>query len=136
MIQSQFQAILARSNTTRCHLPIEVEMSYDPADPLAFTMTFIAEGEASTPWTASRDLLVEAMACSVPTGQGDVRFRRDPLSGHLLVCVKSLDGHADIKFPLQPVADFLEQSEDDAAEAVKDLGAQVDEALEAILGGR
>lgn len=136
MIRSQFQAILARSNQTRCHLPIEVEMSYDPADPLAFAMTFTAAGEASNPWKASRDLLVEAMACSVPTGQGDVRFRRDPLSGHLLVCVKSPDGHADIKFPLQPVTEFLEQSEDDAADAVAILPDLVDEAIKGILGGR
>lgn len=136
MIQSQFQAILARSGQTRCHLPVEVEMAYDEADPLAFAMTFTAAGEASNPWKVSRDLLAEAMGCDTPTGQGDVRFRRDPLSGHLLVCVKSPDGHADIKFPLQPVADFLEQSEDDAAEAVKGLAPAVDELIREILGGR
>lgn len=136
MIQSQFQAILARSNQTPCRLPIQVEMTYDETDPLAFAMTFTAQGEASNPWKVSRDLLAEAMGCDTPTGYGDVRFRRDPLSGHLLVCIKSPDGHADIKFPLQQVEEFLEMSEDEAAEAVKVLGDHVDEAIRGILGGR
>lgn len=136
MISSQFQAILARSGTTHCHLPVHVELVYDQSDPLAFTMTFSAQGEDTNPWAASRDLLVEAMACDKPTGQGDVRFRRDPLSGHLFVCVKSPDGHADIKFPLQSVEEFLELSEYEAAEAVKELDDIVEEAIKGILGGR
>lgn len=136
MIQSQFQAILARSGKQYCHLPVQVEMTYDETDPLAFAMVFTAAGEASVPWEASRDLLVEAMACDTPTGQGDVRFRRDPLAGHLLVCIKSPDGHADIKFPLQQVEEFLAMSEDEAADAVAILPDLVDDAIKGILGGR
>lgn len=136
MISSQFQAILARSGTTRCHLPVQVEMRYDENNPLAFSMLFSAQGDPTNPWVTSRDLLVEAMACDTPTGHGDVRFRRDPLSGHLLVCVKSPDGHADVKMPLQKVEEFLVMSEDDAAEAVKELDDIVDEAIRGILGGR
>lgn len=136
MIQSQFQAILARSGQTSCRLPILVEMTYDETDPLAFAMTFTAAGEASHLWKASRDLLVEAMACTTLTGQGDVRLRRDPLSGHLLVCIESPNGQADIKFPLQRVEEFLEMSEDEAADAVSILPDLVDDAIRGILGGR
>lgn len=136
MIQSQFQAILARSGKQYCHIPVQVEMTYDEADPLALSMTFTAQGEATNPWMVSRDLLAEAMACDTPTGHGDVRFRRDPLSGHLMVCIKSPDGHADIKFPLQQVEEFLEMSEDEAAEAVILLPDLVDDAIRGILGGR
>lgn len=136
MISSRFQAILARSGTTRCHIPVRVEMQYDENDPLAFAMIFITEEEVTKPWIAARDLLAEAMACDTPTGHGDVRFRRDPLSGHLLVCIKSTDGHADVKFPLQQVEEFLALSEDEAAEAVKGLGDIVDEVIRGIVGGR
>lgn len=136
MIQSQFQAILARSGQTRCHLPVQVEMTYDETDPLAFAMVFTAAGDPAKPWKASRDLLVEAMACTTLTGQGDVRLRRDPLSGHLLVCIKSPNGQADIKFPLQRVEEFLEMSEDEAADAVSILPDLVDDAIRGILGGR
>lgn len=136
MISSQFQAILARSGQQFCHIPVRVELRYDENDPLAFSITFTEQGGLSAPWSVSRDLLVEAMGCTTPTGFGDVRFRHDPLSGHVLTCIKSPDGHADIKLPLQQVREFLEMSEDEAAEAVKELGDIVDEAIKGILGGR
>lgn len=136
MISSQFQAILTRSDQRLCHIPVQVEMQYDERDPLAFSMTFCAGDEETNPWIVSRDLLAEAMACDTPTGQGDVRFRRDPLSGHLVVCIKSPSGHADMWFPLQSVAEFLTETEDEAAEAVKGLAPAVDELIREILGGR
>lgn len=134
MISAHFEAILARSGQTPCNIPVQVELKYDTADPLAFSMVFSAQGGEANPWVAARDLLVEAMGCFTPTGEGDVRLRQDPLAGHLLVCVKSPTGHADVKLPLQPVAAFLEESQLDADIAEGSVEGLVDDAIRGILG--
>lgn len=132
MYSTSFDAILARSGQTRCHIPIWVEMSYDEADPLAFSMVFSAQGDPGNPWKVARDLLVDAMACDTPTGYGDVRFRRDPLAGHLAVCVRSPDGHADVKLPLPEVQEFLDASQADAADAVAFIPEMLDDFLKEV----
>lgn len=138
MISSQFQAILARSGMTYCHLPVDVRMEYNETDPLAFSVMFSVHGVEASPWVVSRDLLAEAMTCDTPTGHGAVRFCRVPLAGHLMMCVKSPYGHADVKLPLQQVEEFLEQSQPDADIATSPviMEAAVDEAIRGILGGR
>ena len=138
MISSQLQGIITKSGTTPCRIPIQIELQYDDADPLAFSLVFHAPGERPKPWVASRALLVEAMESDEIVGEGNMRFQKDVFLQKLGACVQNEAGHIHVALPLQRVADFLEQSEDEAAEAdsPETMGDLVDEAIRVILGGR
>lgn len=137
MITTHFRGYLVKSNTTRCHIPIGVSLSWTEKDPMAFCMAFeYGDSGSGTSWTAAYDLLAEAMTCNTTTGDGDVRLRRDDGQGWLRVCIKSPGGHADVVFPIPAVEDFLEQSHDEVSAAQQLIPDQVDKALKEILGGR
>ncbi len=140
MIVANLTAVLIRTNEVYCRVPMPAQLHYDAADPLAFDMLFWTsddEEEGLRTWTASRDLLVDAMTSPdrEQVGEGDVKFIRQDKAGRILVCLKSPEGHADIALPTQTVQSFLESSEDDAAEGVKSIHRLVDEAIEGILDG-
>jgi hypothetical protein len=58
----------------------EVQLSYDPADPLAVTISGLP-GDDSTPaaptfpWVISRDLLADGLRSMIPVGEGRVRVQ-------------------------------------------------------------
>lgn len=66
---------------------IDAQLSYDPADPLAVTITFQDE-RGPIPWTFGRDLLMEGLYS--PAGDGDV---------HIWPCL-SKSGDAVVMFEL------------------------------------
>lgn len=66
---------------------VEVQMTYDPADPLAVTLHLVGVGREEW-WVFARDLLADGLRSLVPVGHGDVHVqatsvlteisRRDP----------------------------------------------------------
>ena len=53
---------------------VEVQMSYDPADPLAVTLHVLGAGRDEL-WTFARDLLADGLRSLVPVGHGDVQVQ-------------------------------------------------------------
>jgi len=133
MISSQFRGALIQSNGAECYVPLQVQLSYDAGDPLAFSMVFELDAQKSTPWAISRELLTDAYTSpKASVGDGDVRFRVG--SENVVVCLKSLSGHAHLCFPTQAVADFLEETEYEAEGAEGTIEGAIDDILKEILG--
>ena len=53
---------------------VEVEMTYDPADPLAVSLRVAGLGREDT-WVFARDLLADGLRSLVPIGDGDVHVQ-------------------------------------------------------------
>ncbi len=53
---------------------VEVEMSYDPADPLAVSLRITGESRADR-WVFARDLLADGLRSMVPVGAGAVQVQ-------------------------------------------------------------
>jgi hypothetical protein len=53
---------------------VEVQLSYDPADPLAVSLQLSGPGRDET-WVFSRELLADGLRSLVPVGNGDVHVQ-------------------------------------------------------------
>ncbi len=97
--------------------PLETELTYDPADPLAVSATFSTVA-GQVRWTFSRDLLIEGLV--EPVGDGDV---------HVWPCVDN-DGNSVVIIELcSPDGEALVQGR------VEDITAFVLSMLEIVAPG-
>ena len=53
---------------------VEVQMAYDPADPLAVTLHITGESREDS-WIFSRDLLADGLRSMVPVGAGSIQVQ-------------------------------------------------------------
>jgi hypothetical protein len=53
---------------------VEVQMTYDPADPLAVALHVVGAGRDEN-WVFARDLLTDGLRSLVPVGEGDVQVQ-------------------------------------------------------------
>ncbi len=53
---------------------VEVQMRYDPADPLAVTLT-VSSPHGQATWVFGRDLLADGLRSMVPVGEGTVQVQ-------------------------------------------------------------
>jgi hypothetical protein len=53
---------------------VEVQMTYDPADPLAVSLSLVGV-ERDECWVFARDLLADGLRSLVPVGDGNVRIQ-------------------------------------------------------------
>lgn len=53
---------------------VEVEMSYDPADPLAVSLRITGESRDDS-WVFARDLLADGLRSMVPVGTGSIQVQ-------------------------------------------------------------
>ena len=88
--------------------PVDVELSYDPADPFAVAAVFDTTGERVC-WTFARELL--RLGLFEPTGDGDVHlWPSTDGSGEETVVIElcSPDGESTLQARAVVVASFLE----------------------------
>jgi len=87
--------------------PVEAELRYDPVDPYAVAVVFLAPG-TDMEWVFGRDLMLRGI--TQPAGDGDVQVfpSLDP-DGHAEVglALRSPSGQALLKAPAREVLDFL-----------------------------
>ena len=112
--------------------PLETELSYDPADPLAVTATF-ATIAGRVRWTFGRDLLIEGLVA--PAGDGDVHVwpwvEKDGTSVVIMeLC--SPGGEALVQGRAADIAAFVEQTTRSVAPGTEDALLDVDAAIAAI----
>lgn len=91
-------------------VPIPASLCYDPADPMAVTLTmWVAESQA-VEWTFARQLLADG--AHGPTGAGDVQVHPAFLGGRrvLGLCLSNPDGHADLELPASRVGTFVRET--------------------------
>jgi Streptomyces sporulation and cell division protein, SsgA len=106
----RLQQVVAGSDT----LPVDAELSFDPADPYAVTATFHAEPETadapSVVWTFARELLADGL--DQPAGQGDIGVWPSTSRGLPVVCLalRSPSGHALLEASVADVEAFLAAS--------------------------
>lgn len=136
MLKTTFVATLLRSaNREKEGLKFPIELRYEPEkDPLAVTAHFpVDDPDDPIVWTFARELLARGSQSLAPYGEGDVKLRKLD-DQHLIMCLVSPDGHADVGLPLGAVNAFLEGSYDlvHAGEEFKE-GA-LDAFLEEVLG--
>ncbi|MCK9926513.1 SsgA family sporulation/cell division regulator [Frankia sp. Mgl5] len=101
----EFNATYLAENGER--VPLPTSLRYDPADPIAITMSMWVTDQKAVVWTFARRLFVDgARRCA---GLGDVRVRpivRDRRRV-LLIELSSPGGHAMIELPADRVSDFV-----------------------------
>lgn len=145
MVTAQCTALVLKASGKECRIPVQVSLSYDGEnDPFAVQM-IVTQADGEVCWTFSYDTLREAMNSTEKTGAGDVKFKTWPHfkpvvdgyrwhTGGLVVCLKNLDGHADLGLPIHVVNGFLgaavaEEPDDDHLDEI------IDEALKELLEG-
>ena len=112
--------------------PLETELTYDPADPLAVSATFLTVA-GRVRWTFGRDLLIEGLV--EPVGDGDVHvwpcFDND---GNSVVIIElcSPDGEALVQGRTADVAGFVERMTRSVAHGAESPLVDVDAAIAAI----
>lgn len=133
IIEKSFSALIKQTGNHRSNVPVEAELHYDSeADPLAVRLTFSAPEEEDNVWYFSLDLLKRGVASRNVYGDGDVRFQYMGASdGGLMICLRTLEGHADIWIPQVMVVGFLNR----VAAVVKEdkIDACLDSFIEGIL---
>jgi hypothetical protein len=104
------EVFVLRADTPEPPVRIPATLRYDPADPIAVTISFrVAEGH-TVEWTFARRLLAEGARS--PAGLGDVRLRPSFRDGRRVVVLSlsSPSGDAEFDIPASTVTTFLRQS--------------------------
>ena len=113
--------------------PLETELTYDPADPLAVSATFgTIAGQVR--WTFGRDLLIEGLV--EPVGDGDVHvWPCLDNDGNSVVIIElcSPDGEALVQGRTHDIAGFVERMTRSVAPGAESSLIDVDAAIAAIL---
>ena len=113
--------------------PLETELSYDPADPLAVSATF-ATVAGRVRWTFGRDLLIEGLV--EPVGDGDVHvWPCVDNDGNSVVIIElcSPDGEALVQGRTADITAFVERMTRSVAPGAEATLLDVDAAIAAIL---
>lgn len=88
-------------------LPLDADLSYDPADPFAIRLDIAADAEQPITWFFSRDLVLEGTTAR--SGLGDVQV--EPVGGRrgreISLTLTTPDGHASFRTSLPTVVEFL-----------------------------
>jgi hypothetical protein len=116
--------------------PLETELSYDPADPLAVSATFSTVA-GSVRWTFGRDLLIEGLV--EPVGDGDVHvwpFVDDDDNSVVMIELCSPDGEALVQGRTPDITAFVERMTRSVAPGAESALLDVDAAIAAILSGK
>ena len=112
--------------------PLETELSYDPADPLAVSATF-ATVAGRVRWTFGRDLLIEGLL--EPVGDGDVHvWPCVDNDGNSVVIIElcSPDGEALVQGRTADITAFVERMTRSVAPGAEAALLDVDAAIAAI----
>jgi hypothetical protein len=112
--------------------PLETELTYDPADPLAVSATFSTVA-GRVRWTFGRDLLIEGLV--EPVGDGDVHvWPCVDNDGNSVVIIElcSPDGEALVQGRTGDVTDFVERMTRSVAPGAESALVDVDSAIAAI----
>ena len=113
--------------------PLETELSYDPADPLAVSATFLTVA-GRVRWTFGRDLLIQGLV--EPAGDGDVHvWPCVDNDGNSVVIIElcSPDGEALVQGRTGDITDFVERMTRSVAPGAEGSLVDVDGAIAAIL---
>ena len=112
--------------------PLETELSYDPADPLAVSATFSTVA-GRVRWTFGRDLLIEGLV--EPVGDGDVHvWPCVDNDGNSVVIIElcSPDGEALVQGRTADITAFVERMTRSVAPGAEAALLDVDAAIAAI----
>ena len=112
--------------------PLETELSYDPADPLAVSATFSTVA-GRVRWTFGRDLLIEGLV--EPVGDGDVHvWPCVDNDGNSVVIIElcSPDGEALVQGRTAEITAFVERMTRSVAQGAEAALLDVDAAIAAI----
>jgi hypothetical protein len=116
--------------------PLETELSYDPADPLAVSAIFSTVA-GRVRWTFGRDLLIEGLL--EPVGDGDVHvWPCVDNDGNSVVIIElcSPDGEALVQGRTADITAFVERMTRSVAPGAESALLDVDAAIAAILSGK
>ena len=87
---------------------VEVQLAYDPADPLAVSLHVIGAGRDER-WTFARDLLADGLRSLVPVGHGDVQVQATSVLTEISRCS---DGHWEtLRLPWWNTREFIRLSQ-------------------------
>lgn len=141
MIIHKFVGRVLLTNDTRVNKKVDVTLSWDEEhDPLAVQAFFEThidtdeededELEDSVTWTFGRELLYRGVNSHAPVGQGDIKIRYEGVAlASVLLCLKTPEGHADIRLPHGEVYSFLTQTFKVCPIGSESLDAGVDDLL-------
>jgi hypothetical protein len=99
----EFALVLANAQRVK----VSAQLSFDPRDPFAVSVSFDAGGTYPVEWTFARDLLDEGLWRAV--GEGDVKVW--PHHGAVCLALRSPSGEALLETRRRAVADFMAKIE-------------------------
>ena len=130
MIESRFIAAMIKNSTAVA--AVETTLSWDEYDPIAVRFEFDT-GDGFVTWLADFETMAHAAGqWGAKVGSGDVKFKASP--AFLDMCIKSPDGHADIRLPRFTVLAFVEEVRAGMAEALECIDTAVDDFIREVLG--
>jgi hypothetical protein len=89
---------------------VSADLSYDPADPFAVSISLRTDGSPAVDWVVSRDVLADGLVA--PAGDGDIGVWPSTSRGATVVCLSlsSPDGQALLFGAHADVCDFVERT--------------------------
>lgn len=129
--------ITDRGGEPRLDVPVNLELKFDPANPISISALFtgeLVEDEAQE-WVFGRDLMMRGSVSLQRTGDGDVRFQYlGPQRGGVIMCLNNPTGHADVWLNQEQLVNFLEETAELVEVGAEDMTELIDEALKELLG--
>jgi hypothetical protein len=115
-------------------MPVDVDLEYDPENPLAIQLVLAVGTDAPVRWMVSRDLLLSGLRGVA--GEGDVRVRR-LVNDVSLLELGAKGGIACFRVPSSELIEFVAETYDAIPpwHEQKRLAADLDGVLAAILWG-
>ncbi|WP_051812412.1 SsgA family sporulation/cell division regulator [Kitasatospora sp. MBT63] len=98
--------------TDDLEIPLMSELSYDPGDPLAVSITFNLSPDEEIPWVFAREVLLEGL--TKPSGQGYIHIRpagRLGTLGDVHITLFGPAGPVELAAPIPPLVAFLDRSD-------------------------
>ena len=105
-----------------------IQLSYDPSDPYAVTLTIFTES-GDVEWVFARDLLRDALSSTV--GQGDIQLRSDV--GAVIIDLSSPSGEAQLECARRSVEQFIAASYDAVPDGSESGFVDVDSWIQELL---
>jgi hypothetical protein len=109
-------------------VPLPAQFRYDPEDPYAVTVLFMA-GRGTQEWMFARDLLSDGLL--TPSGLGDLKVRPDPENvEQVLLELDSPGGFAIMSGKAEHICEFLDRTYYLVGPGEEDLWINFDRELE------
>lgn len=132
MIVREFTSFLLRDQVAVVNIP--TRMTWDEYDPMAVNFVMTVSDDEDITWAAYYEDVIAALSGPARVGEGDIKLTRKYRYDAFDLCLKSPDGHADIRLPVDEVGHFVDEVRSQYQDAVTCIEVALDDFLAEVLG--